>query len=224
MLFLQLLFLFLLLNTFEVSSSPLSRSSIVGGQDARKREFPWQAYLEISLKNKPGYIITCGGSLISQRWVISAAHCFDSSHILTDSLVRLGAYKLSNRTRGEQSLHMKRVIVHEKYVVDKIEKGYDIALVELSKPVSYTTYIKPVTLANADGDFTLGWECWATGWGRIRENVPLPEPQTLQKVKLPIIGNRSCQRLFRNFYNIKPEMMCAGYKEGKKDTCQLSPY
>ncbi|XP_066579294.1 tryptase beta-2 [Amia ocellicauda] len=220
MLFMQLLFLFLLLNTFEVSSSPLSRTSIVGGHNARKGEFPWQAYLKISLKNRPGYIITCGGSLISQRWVLSAAHCFDSPHTLRNSVVNLGAYKLSNSTLGEQTLHMKRLIVHQKYVVGKVEKGYDIALVELSRRVSFTRYIRSVSLAQAHAADFRGWQCWATGWGRIKENVPLPEPQTLQKVKLPIIGNRSCQRLFRNIYNIKPEMMCAGYKKGKKDTCQ----
>ncbi|XP_066578180.1 serine protease 27-like [Amia ocellicauda] len=116
---------------------------------------------------------------------------------------------------------MKRLIVHQNYVVNQTLKGYDIALVELSEPVSYSCYISPVTLAEADGDdFIKGWECWATGWGRIRTNVLLPEPQTLQKVKLPIIGNKDCQHMYQNRWNIKTEMMCAGYKEGKKDTCR----
>ncbi|XP_066579299.1 tryptase-2 [Amia ocellicauda] len=217
MLLLQLLCCLLTLNTLEVSSSPLSRNSIVGGYNAKDGQWPWQVYIKMILKNMPRYIISCGGSLISERWVLTAAHCFDIPYVLDRSEMRLGAYRLKESNSHEKKIPMKRKpIIHEKYVINQTHKGYDIALVELILPVSYSHYISPVTLAEADAeDFTRGWECWATGWGNIGDNVPLPDPKTLQEVKLPIIGNALCDKVYGG---IKSEMVCAG--DGGKDTCQ----
>ncbi|XP_066579298.1 serine protease 27 [Amia ocellicauda] len=218
MLLLQLLCCLLTLNTLEVSSSPLSRSFIVGGQDAEEGRWPWQAYLQISLKYKPGYSTICGGSLVSERWVLTAAACFDDPYVLKTSSVRLGAYKLKIHNSHEIEIPIKgNPIIHEKYLVNKSRNGYDIALVELIPPVSYTRYISPVTLAEDDGDdFSRGWECWSTGWGRNGENDSLPSPNTLQEVQTPVITNIRCKHLRRS--NIRDDMLCAG-GEGK-GTCK----
>ncbi|XP_066578184.1 tryptase [Amia ocellicauda] len=218
MLLLQLLFSVLLLNTYEVSSSPLSKSSIVGGQDAKEGQWPWQAYLQIMWKDNPGYATICGGSLISQHWVLTAAHCFDIPYVFEKSHVLLGVYRLTQHNSHVKRLALKREpIIHKSYMVNQYQEGRDIALVELSGSVSYSQYISPVTLAEANADdFTWGWECWATGWGTIGKDVPLPDPKTLQEVKLPIVSNELCKK----YYNIKPEMLCAWDEHGIKSTCQ----
>ncbi|MBN3323706.1 ENTK Enteropeptidase, partial [Atractosteus spatula] len=74
--FLQLLLCILILDT-KVSSSPLSRSSIVGGEDAEEGQWPWMAC--ITLPDLSREFCFCGGSLISEEWVVSAAHCLNSA-------------------------------------------------------------------------------------------------------------------------------------------------
>ncbi|XP_066579295.1 tryptase-like [Amia ocellicauda] len=218
MLLLQLLCCLLTLNTLEVSSSHLSRSFIVGGYDAKEGQWPWQAYLKISQKYGHNKHTSCGGSLISQRWVLTAAHCFDTPYIFETSSVRLGAYKLDKRNPHEETITMKRKpIIHQNYMENQSGKGYDIALVELIPPVSYTRYISPVTLAEPDADdFTRGWECWSTGWGRIGVNESLLFPKTLQEVQTPVISNSRCNEL--RGLPTRDDMLCAG--SGGKGTCQ----
>ncbi|XP_066579325.1 serine protease 33 [Amia ocellicauda] len=222
MLLLQLLFWVLLLNTYDVSSHPHlrphprthlrphPRSSIVGGEDAKEGQWPWQVYLKITLMN--GLHISCGGSLISDRWVLTAAHCVDFHYKWWESEVVLGAHSLDEPSEHEVRRTMNKVIKHEEYVGGKT--GFDIALIELNATVSSNNYIKPVTLPGPEDKYTKAWECWATGWGNIMEGVPQPEPQTLQEIELPIVDNEHCMELYYGNAFIFPEMLCAGGEEG----------
>ncbi|XP_066579324.1 serine protease 27 [Amia ocellicauda] len=226
MLLLQLLFGVLLLNTYEVSSHPHlhprphlhlhphPRSSIVGGQDAKEGQWPWQVYLQLSLMQ--GFSISCGGSLISDRWVLTAAHCVDSPLKWWESEVVLGAHSLDEPSEHEVRRTLNKVIMHEEYT--DAEKGFDIALIELNAKVTTNDYIKPVTLAGPEDEYSKAWECWATGWGNIMEGEDLPEPETLQEVQVPFVDNEDCMALYYGRYFILPNMMCTG-EEGV-DSCQ----
>ncbi|XP_069044076.1 serine protease 27-like [Lepisosteus oculatus] len=214
MFFLLAFFGILILNKEEVSSSPLSRSSIVGGQDAEEGAWPWQVYIQIQMNHNQATF--CGGSLISEQWVLTAAHCFKPSFLLKHSFVRLGAYKLDQHSEHEVKKSIKKVVLHEQY--EKATDGFDIALVQLDSEVSLSPYISPVQLAKSNNVFTEDTECWATGWGMTRGNVPLAPPRTLQEVQLAIIDNRRCQSMY-NSEIIRKDMMCAGYEDGQKDTC-----
>ncbi|XP_073669818.1 transmembrane protease serine 9-like [Paramisgurnus dabryanus] len=94
----------------------------------------------------------------------------------------------------------------------------DITLLHLSSPVVFTDYIKPVCLPAIDSTFYNGTSSWVTGWGNIATGVPLPSPQTLQEVNVPVIGNRKCKCLFNS--DITNNMICAGLEQGGKDSCQ----
>ncbi|KAK7919665.1 hypothetical protein WMY93_010949 [Mugilogobius chulae] len=65
----------------------------------------------------------------------------------------------------------------------------------LSSAVTFTDYIRPVCLAATDSVFNSGTDSWVTGWGAIREGEPLPFPETLQEVEVPVVGNRQCNCL-----------------------------
>ncbi|XP_066579297.1 prostasin [Amia ocellicauda] len=220
MLLMQLMLFVFLLNTFKVSSSPLSRSTIRGGQDAKAGEWPWQVYVYVGTDVPEGK--ECGGSLISASWVLTAAHCLEPTFIQNTSYVRLGAYQLDRPSHHEIKSSIVQKIVHKSYMWAR--GGFDIGLVELKDPVPISSYIHPVHLAQMDNYNSK--DCWATGWGETITNVPLKSPRTLQEVQLPIIDNKLCQDMYNNhhnmntYYTIKPEMLCAGYERGLKDTCQ----
>ncbi|XP_069044084.1 tryptase-like [Lepisosteus oculatus] len=201
MLFLQLLFGILILDS-EVSSSPLSRSSIVGGQEAPKGKWPWIAYIEIMrFHNKTE---NCDGTLISDHWVLSAAHCFDKHDRLRDSKVTLGRYQLSKPSNNEQVFSMRNVIVHGNF--DDSTKENDIAVVELEGRASLNGYVKPLAPQNLHTDFTRNTNCWLVGWGNMDSNVPLPEPRTLRNVNLPVLSKEECE----DYWPVKDGMVCAG--------------
>ncbi|XP_069100373.1 transmembrane protease serine 9-like isoform X4 [Pleurodeles waltl] len=193
-----------------VCGHPTISNRIVGGEDAQQGSWPWQISLE-----KNGYHI-CGGSLITDRWVVSAAHCFSSPIYTSSFVVRMGAYQLSLSSYNEVRSNVINIWVNANYT--SIGSLGDIALLELETPVTFTDYIQPVCLPASSIQFPVGMNCIVTGWGAIREGVNLQYPETLQEVEIPIVDQEVCNSLYRN--DILYDMVCAGNLEGGKDSCQ----
>ncbi|XP_030649808.1 transmembrane protease serine 9-like [Chanos chanos] len=197
-------------SQLDVCGQPPLNMRIVGGQDAPAGAWPWQVSLHTSGNH------FCGGSLINKDWVLSAAHCFQS---ITASQVTvfLGRQSQQGSNPNEVSRTVSQIISHPNY--NSVTSNNDIALLRLSSSVTFTNYIRPVCLAAAGSTFYKGTDSWVTGWGNIAEGVPLPSPQTLQEVEVPVVGNRKCNCLYgdgRITYN----MICAGLLAGGKDSCQ----
>ncbi|KAM8962429.1 serine protease 27-like [Pelodytes ibericus] len=197
---------------------PVTSDRIVGGQDAFYGEWPWQ----VSLR-KNGYHI-CGGSIVNNEWVVCAAHCFIQPYLPSDYTVNLGAYQLSVPT-GVMA-KVSAIYIHPTY--RRAGSSGDIALIKLQTPVQYTDYILPICVPDAKVVFPNNFICFVTGWGSIQQGVSLPPPQTLQKVQLPIIDRADCDAMYHvnnptlasNETLVQWDMICAGYKDGSKDSCQ----
>uniref|UniRef100_A0A673I086 C3/C5 convertase n=1 Tax=Sinocyclocheilus rhinocerous TaxID=307959 RepID=A0A673I086_9TELE len=141
-------------------------SRIVGGKDSSEGEWPWQVSLHM---NTQGHV--CGASVISNRWLVTAAHCVQDSEKFKYSQPDQWEVYLGLLNQGETSKstlkRVKRIISHPQY--DHLSDDNDIALMELDSPVTLSQNIWPVCLPEATHDFPAGKSVWITGWGKQRE-------------------------------------------------------
>lgn len=159
-------------------SSPLtSNLSIIGGVEAGQREFPWQVLIEAhyvpSSPNHPNYF--CGGSILNENWVLTAAHCVNDGKI-TYLTVTAGIHR--RRENGQPYIEVEQQQrnaswwkAHPSFNEDDKANpsDYDIGLLRLAKPLSpfLTEYIRPVCLPDAKEplDAYGGANCTISGWG-----------------------------------------------------------
>ncbi|XP_041937753.1 serine protease 33-like isoform X1 [Alosa sapidissima] len=183
------------------------RSSIIGGHDAHKGAWPWMVYLEM-FRVPVHHIsnIKCGGSLISDQWVMTAGHCWNEEVDLKRSFARVG--ELSLKEPSGTLVKLKRVVVHPDYSYQEKEGMIynDMALVQLQDTVSFSHTVKPVDLPSPR-DIRSDAECWVTGWGHVAENKPLGGKETLQEVRVSLVDDITCRRLFPKMTD---GMTCAG--------------
>ncbi|KAE8573470.1 venom protease isoform X2 [Halyomorpha halys] len=195
---------------------------IVGGVNAMSKEFPHMAL--IGYGDKPKIDWLCGGSLISPKFVLSAAHCTKPDNRVGQATwVRLGDLDISiNNDDAEPiELRIKRRINHPQYNRQRLY--HDIALFELEREVQLNTYIRPLCLSTGnDVDIK---SAMASGWGHTSWGGR--GSSMLQKVNLTVVSNEKCNNNYgRGEYRqqlpngiVEDLMLCAGGQPGK-DTCQ----
>uniref|UniRef100_A0A7N6AT25 Peptidase S1 domain-containing protein n=1 Tax=Anabas testudineus TaxID=64144 RepID=A0A7N6AT25_ANATE len=183
--------------------APLN-TKIVGGVDASAGSWPWQ----VRLHYNGSY--TCGGTLISNQWVLTAAQCTIEMNSMSLWTLYFGRVNQSDPNIYEVNRTVSQVIVNPDY--NNTLLNNDIALMKLSSPVNYTDYIKPICLASNSSQFYNSTLCWATGWNVIVNNQSLQDYNTLQEVQIPVIGNNecSCDYVLDGNVDITNNMMCAG--------------
>ncbi|XP_050776420.1 serine protease 27-like isoform X2 [Gopherus flavomarginatus] len=149
----------------------------------------------------------------------------DSSFPQSAYRVNLGEHQQSNPSPSWVSSTVRQILVHPDY--NRGTRAADIALVQLAEPVRHTDKILPVCLPGPSDSVPDNHMCSVTGWGRIDSEVSLPPPKMLQEVQVQLIDTAACNALYNintasNIGRdpIKPDMICAGYAEGQRDSCQ----
>ena len=187
---------------------------IVGGIEVNPpNKYPFQ----VGLKMSNGRNYWCGGSIINDRYVMTAAHCIHGMSSTNSGLmVGLGdhnMYSTSDDVQGATRLvAVDRIIEHPNYNTRTLDN--DIALLRLTEQLDLSQYdeVGSVCLPADDSKTYVGETATASGWGTTSSGGN--QPSVLHEVDLPIL-DQSCFGL-----DVTDNMLCAGLSQGGKDTCQ----
>ncbi|XP_049515280.1 suppressor of tumorigenicity 14 protein homolog isoform X3 [Dermacentor silvarum] len=136
---------------------------IVGGQEAVPHSWPWQASIQMRGYWPAAHF--CGGVLVRNDLVITAAHCVQGMR--PENLVlKFGSHDLVRDGASVQTRSVFSYATHSRYLPD--DMTHDVALIKLSLPVNYTAHARPVCLPGAGQQLPVNTTCFATGWGNTR--------------------------------------------------------
>lgn len=200
---------FLLFAGGVTAQEPAHAPDILGGREAQPGAYPWQVALIDPLQPNTYAGQFCGGSLIDEEWVLTAAHCVEGKEpSLIDVLV--GAHRLSD---SGTRIPSAQVIPHPGY--DPTQLDHDLALIRLSTPVTYTPISLYQTISGTS-EFdhlratVIGWGAKEiSGWSAVY-------PDALREVSLPLVDPTRCQQ---STEVITDAMLCAGYETLTMGAC-----
>ncbi|XP_070631502.1 duodenase-1-like isoform X2 [Bos indicus] len=134
---------------------------IIGGHEAKPHSRPYMAFLQINTSGEPD---NCGGFLVREDFVLTAAHCLGSS-LSTSINVTLGAHNIKERESTQQVIPVRRPIPHPDYNDETLAN--DIMLLKLTRKANITDKVSPINLPRRLAKVKPGMMCSVAGWGRL---------------------------------------------------------
>lgn len=184
---------------------------IVGGRDASIEEYPWQVTLRRKTSPNVSFKHYCGGSILNERIILTAAHCVVNRDPKEYIVVAGTPHKSGN---DGVLTRVSKFVWHEHYNGTIYDN--DVALIQLESTLPLNSHsIVPVLLTSENPN--AGDMVTITGWGALKEMGTSPE--ILQSVNIPIVSNEECAEKY-NPSQILESMICAGIPLGGKDSCQ----
>ncbi|KAM7150586.1 cathepsin G-like [Macrochelys suwanniensis] len=171
---------------------------IIGGRVAEPHSRPYMAYLQ---RKTPQAEKTCGGFLVREDFVLTAAHCADG-----EITVLLGAHNVWRKEETQQRISVRRKIPHPRY--NKTSRENDLMLLQLVEPAELNNAVYTIPLPQAGQAVEPGSVCSVAGWGKTSRYA---RTSILHEVELEVMADETCQEdeLLQSYY--KPSrMMCVG--------------
>ncbi|KTF88950.1 hypothetical protein cypCar_00042854, partial [Cyprinus carpio] len=163
---------------------------IVNGREAKPHSRPYMVSIQLMRKHD------CGGFLISDQWVLTAAHCWDG---YTSRTVVVGAHDLSD-SKNLTCIRVKKFIPHPEYSAS----GNDIMLLMLYKKVRLNNNVGLISLPK--DNVNVDTLCSVAGWGSLWTNGTMSD--RLMEANMNILNQEECQRKWGNIY-LASQMICA---------------
>lgn len=185
---------------------PPYSGKIVGGLPIGIEVAPHQ----VSLQLRDFHI--CGGSVISENFVLTAAHCTSGSSA-KDMKVRAGSDLYRS---GGVSIQVEEIFQHEKF--DYFTIDYDFSVLKLTEALNFSDQIKVIALPSLNEEVDDNTLCLVTGWGNTQN--ALESREKLRGAYVPSVNQKECSTAYSDFGGITDRMICAGYKIGQIDACQ----
>lgn len=207
------------------------RPRILGGQRV-VHSWPWM--VEISLVKSPEKV-SCGGTVIAQKWILTAAHCMfsDNKQPLSPSDIRVRAGLITSRGNAKRTASVRELHTPKELAVDAfiLHNDYnntaatpffnDIALLRLKKKITYEQFIRPICLPPAKGDiprestfYNASEPAVVIGWGSEKKNGNSADQ--LKQLMKNIGSDEDCRKTGKGNYTSQG-MMCAKSETG--DAC-----
>lgn len=163
---------------------------IINGDTSERGQFPFYAYLQcFNLEKRT----VCGGTLLNERFVLTAAHCMINK---TKIVVHLGSLQRNEREEGRQMIcaHLKHFFIHPEY--DREHILNDIGLIQLPRPAVYSNVVRPVSFPK--GQVIPAYkEFVAIGNGREQLDGVLSN--TLKYTVLKLFSHSKCKKIYKKF-------------------------
>ncbi|RVE48965.1 hypothetical protein evm_006427 [Chilo suppressalis] len=181
-------------------------NKIVGGSEVSIQDVPYQVLLRIQTLE---YIGLCGGSIISSRVILTAAHCLSGG--VVEITIRAGS---SDSENGGKVYTTSRYRIHPQYNHNTFD--YDVGIVRTLRAMTLDgVNTKAVALPAEGTEVPAGTNVLVSGWGDTE--VKGKTSQQLLAVKVPTVSTEDCRQTYAQ---LTERMFCAGTPEGGKDSCQ----
>ncbi|KAL1251323.1 hypothetical protein QQF64_019119, partial [Cirrhinus molitorella] len=171
----------------------LVKVGIVNGTEAKPHSRPYMVSIQLN------EIHICGGFLISEEFVLTAAHCWNGLEILT---VVVGAHDLTD-SKNSDRIGVKSYIPHPSYMINF--SWNDIMLLRLQEKVNLNNYAKWISLPKKGEDVEVNTLCSVAGWGQLITNGP--KSSRLMEANVHIMNNKECHKRWEDKFSVS-QMMC----------------